>query len=372
MSLLARANELVAEGHDVIHLEVGEPDFETPQPIRDAGVRAIQEGHTRYTDAQGLPELRQALSDFYRDTAGIEISPSRIFITAGASGGLLLLTALLLNPDENLLMTDPGYPCNRHFLSSFNAEGLLVPVSAGDNYQLSPYLVEQYWNEKSRGVLIGSPANPTGAVMSAQELEALHKVVSKRHGFVIADEIYQGLVYENHQAPSALAVADDMFVVNSFSKYFGMTGWRLGWVVVPDSLCDDLNKLAQNLFICPSSISQRAAIAAFGSDALDIMETRRAQLQSRRDYLVPRLNALGFEISERPAGAFYIYARLPSGSPVSEVFCERLLEEQFVAITPGTDFGFHEAEQHVRLSYVRDFPELESAVDRIERFVAGV
>ncbi len=369
MSLLARANELADQGHSVIHLEVGEPDFETPGPIREAGIRAIEQGATRYTDAQGDPALRQLISDFYRETAGINVSPSRIFVTAGASGGLLLLTALLLNPDENLLMTDPGYPCNRHFLSSFNAQGLLVPVSAEDSFQLTGSLVSRYWTPSTRGVLIASPANPSGSVLSRSALRELHSAVNDLGGFVIADEIYQGLVYDNRNAPSALSLTDDIFVVNSFSKYFGMTGWRLGWVVVPESMGPELIKLAQNLFICPSSISQKAAMAAFSPESLAIMEAQRETLQMRRDFLVPRLRDLGFEIAEKPAGAFYVYARLPEHSPRADEFCVRLLEEQFVAITPGTDFGLNDAEHFVRISYARDIAELEQAVERLGRFV---
>ena len=370
MSLLARANELASAGRNVIHLEMGEPDFDTPAPVLEAGIRAIRDGATRYTDAQGDLQLRQAVSGFYQDTAGIAVDASRIFITAGASGGLLLLTALLMNPDDNLLMTDPGYPCNRHFLSSFNAEGLLIPVTAQDHYQLTPSLIENYWNDRSRGALVASPANPTGAVLSRDELGAIHHAVAARGGFLIADEIYQGLVYHNHPAPSALTVSDEALVVNSFSKFFGMTGWRLGWVIVPETLCPDLNKLAQHLFICPGAISQRAALEAFSADSLAIMEHRRVLLQARRDYLVPELKRLGFGVGDAPAGAFYVYARLPAGSPDAETFCHRLLEEQFVAITPGTDFGFHEADQHVRISYARDLEQLQEAVVRMERFIA--
>ena len=370
MSLLARANELADDGHRVIHLEVGEPDFETPEPIAAAGIQAINDGTTKYTDAQGDPELRQSICDFYRKTAGIEVDASRIFVTAGASGGLLLLTALLLNPDDNLLMTDPGYPCNRHFLSSFNAEALLVAVSAENNYQLTPSLIEQYWTNTTRGILVASPANPTGAVLSQADLVALQDSVTTREGFVIADEIYQGLVYQDQGAPSALSVSDDMLVVNSFSKFFGMTGWRLGWIVVPDSVVLELTKLAQNLFICPSSIAQRAALAAFSDDAVSIMQSRRDAFQKRRDFLVPRLRSLGFDVSEMPAGAFYVYARLPDGSASAEHFCQRLLEEKYVAITPGTDFGFHEADQHVRISYARGINALEEAIERMRSFLS--
>ncbi|MEM7283596.1 MAG: aminotransferase class I/II-fold pyridoxal phosphate-dependent enzyme [Pseudomonadota bacterium] len=366
MELLARAKALQALGHDVIHLEVGEPDFETPPPIVQAGIDALRTGATKYTDAGGIPELRQAISRYYADQHDVQVSPSRIFVTAGASGGLLLLTALLLNERENLLMTDPGYPCNRHFLSAFNAEGLLVPVTEEDNYQLNPSLVDQFWNEHTRGVLIATPANPTGSVLTRMELGDLSKSVQAKNGLLIVDEIYQGLVYENQLRCTALGVDDNAFIVNSFSKYFGMTGWRLGWVVVPHAYEKDLEKLAQNLFICPSTIAQTAALSAFSDDAIAVMEQQRTEFANRRNFLVPKLRAIGFDVPQMPAGAFYVYAKLPS-SIDSETFCRRLLEKEYVAITPGTDFGFHSAEQFVRISYARNIEQLNEAVLRIER-----
>lgn len=369
MELLARANELASLGHDVIHLGVGEPDFDTPAPILAAGVRAISEGKTRYTDARGTLELRQAISSFYKLSLGVDVSEERIFVTAGASGGLLMLSALLLNPGENLLMPDPGYPCNRHFLSSFNAEGLLVPVDADQNYQLTPSLVEDYWTSATRGILIASPANPAGSVLSQETIAELGEVVRKRDGIMIVDEIYQGLVYENHISGSALAQVPDAIVINSFSKYFGMTGWRLGWVVVPEELGPDLVKLAQNLFICPSSIAQEAALAAFDPETIATMEAQKAEFEARRNYLVPALKELGFEIPLMPAGAFYVYAGLPDNTPDAEQFCHRLLESHFVVVTPGTDFGFHNAARSIRISYVRDLSQLKEAVYRIGKML---
>jgi len=365
MELLARANELASLGHDVIHLEVGEPDFETPAPILAAGVRAVTEGKTRYTDARGTPELRQAISSFYELSLGIEVSAERIFVTAGASGGLLMLSALLLDPGENLLMPDPGYPCNRHFLSSFNAEAMLVPVDADQNYQLTASLVEEYWSERTRGILVASPANPTGSILSQESVRALGDVVHEKEGVMIVDEIYQGLVYESHTSGSALAQVPDAIIINSFSKYFGMTGWRLGWVVVPEELTADLEKLAQNLFICPSSIAQEAALAAFDPESIAIMEAQKAEFAVRRNYLVPALKALGFKIPLMPAGAFYVYAGLPDNAPDAEEFCHRLLENHFVAVTPGTDFGFHNADRSIRISYARNLSQLKEAVYRI-------
>ena len=365
MEILARAKELEGRGHDVIHLEVGEPDFGTPTPILSAGIRAISEGRTGYTDAKGLPELRQKISDFYGMSLGVEVDHERIFVTAGASGGLLMLATLLLDPGENWLMTDPGYPCNRHFLSSLNAEGLLVPVDSSNNYQLSPRLIKEYWNKYTRGILIASPANPTGSILSQSEAKKLWDVVQSKGGVLLVDEIYHGLIYERTGAASVLAQLPEAIVINSFSKYFGMTGWRLGWVVVPAEIAKELEKLAQNLFICPSAIAQEAALNAFEPESLAIMELQKKELAARRDYLVPALKALGFEIPLMPAGAFYIYAGLPSNAPDAEEFCIRLLEEHFVAVTPGTDFGFYKSARFVRFSYVQNLLRLKTAVSRI-------
>lgn len=369
MELLARANELAAAGHDVIHLEVGEPDFETPAPVVEAARHALDRGETKYTEARGNPELRKAIAEYYRSQLNVTVAPERVFVTAGASGGLLLLTALLTNPGDNLLMADPGYPCNRHFLSSVDAEGLLVPVAAEDNYQLTPAHLESFWNDRTRGALVASPANPTGAVLSQAEYLALADAIRARQGIFLVDEIYQGLVYEEQKTATVLKVADDAFVVNSFSKYFGMTGWRLGWVVVPEAVTRDLEKLAQNLFICPSAIAQAAAMSAFSEDALKVMEAQRIEFQARRDFLVPALRSLGFSIPRIPAGAFYVYAGLPAGQEDAESFCSDLLEEEFVAITPGTDFGFHDARHQVRISYARDIHQLEQAMTRLCRFL---
>ena len=318
MELLAKANELAARGFDVIHLEVGEPDFDTPSPIVEAAAEGLREGATRYTDARGNLALREAIVRHYLQKFSITIEPEQIFVTAGASGGLLLLTALLVNPGDNLLMADPGYPCNRHFLQSFGAEGLLVPVGAEHNYQLDADLAREYWNANTRGILAASPANPTGSVLSPTDAAALADVTREKEGFFLVDEIYQGLVYENECSDTVLKVAPDAVVVNSFSKYFGMTGWRLGWVVIPRDLNRELEKLAQNLFICPSSIAQRAALAAFEPASLAIMESQRQEFARRRNYLVPALKELGFEISATPAGAFYVYCGLPDHSKMQK------------------------------------------------------
>ena len=372
MKLLARANQLQAAGHEVVHMEVGEPDFETPPSIVSAGIDALRAGKTKYTPAQGIPELRALLSRHYADEHGVDVAPSRIFITAGSSGALLLVTALLLNPNEGLLMTDPGYPCNRHFLKAFSGEGHLVPVSAAESYQLSAESVARHWQASTRGVLLASPANPTGAIIDEANLKSVAASVRQRGGHLVVDEIYNGLTYGSHKPSTILAFDSEAFVINSFSKYFGMTGWRLGWLIVPDSAVAEVEKLAQNLFICPSSIAQEAARAAFSAEARDIMERQREAFQQRRDFLVPALRELGFGIERMPEGDFYIYATLPSGLAVeSEAFCDNLLENHYVAVTPGTDFGFYRANEHVRFSYAQRLNRLELGVDRIRRAVAA-
>ena len=365
MDIVARAAALEADGHDVVHMEVGEPDFPTPGAIVKAGQKALSAGKTKYTTAQGLPELRECISQQYMDWYGISIDPSRIFVTTGGSAALLLVTAMLLNVDEGFLMTDPGYPCNRHFLHAFEAEPQLVPVTADDHFQLTPALIERHWKDNTRGALIASPANPTGAVIARKDLEQIASAIKQRNGYLVVDEIYHGLVYGDVAQDSVLSIDPSAFVVNSFSKYFGMTGWRLGWMVVPPDAVKIAEKLSQNLFICPSSVAQYAALGAFSTDAKNEMERNKAEFKKRRDFLVPALRKLGFGVPLMPEGAFYVYAKLPAGLGSSEAFAQSLLEQHHVAITPGTDFGTYLAEDYARFSYSQDLETLKKGVERI-------
>ncbi|EKT2105555.1 pyridoxal phosphate-dependent aminotransferase [Stenotrophomonas maltophilia] len=366
MSLLARAQALEQAGHDVIHLEIGEPDFTTAEPIVRAGQAALAAGHTRYTAARGLPALRQAISGFYRSHYGLDVDPERILVTPGGSGALLLASSLLVDPGRHWLLADPGYPCNRHFLRLVEGGAQLVPVGPDTAYQLTPSLVEQHWNADSVGALVASPANPTGTVLSADELAALSKTLHARGGHLVVDEIYHGLTY-GLDAPSVLQVDDSAFVLNSFSKYFGMTGWRLGWLVAPPAAVPDLEKLAQNLYISASSIAQHAALACFSDEAMSIFEQRREAFRQRRDVLLPALRELGFRIEVEPQGAFYLYADVSAFTDDAQAFCAHFLETEHVAFTPGLDFGFHRANQHVRLAYTQEVPRLQEAVARIAR-----
>lgn len=366
MSLLARAQALEQAGHDVIHLEIGEPDFTTAEPVVRAGQAALAAGHTRYTAARGLPPLRQAISGFYRSHYGLDIDPERILVTPGGSGALLLASSLLVDPGRHWLLAAPGYPCNRHFLRLVEGGAQLVPVGPDTAYQLTPSLVEQHWNADSVGALVASPANPTGTVLSADELAALSQTLHARGGHLVVDEIYHGLTY-GLDAPSVLQVDDNAFVLNSFSKYFGMTGWRLGWLVAPPSAVPDLEKLAQNLYISASSIAQHAALACFSEESMAIFEQRRDAFRQRRDFLLPALRELGFRIEIEPQGAFYLYADVSAFTDDAQAFCAHFLETEHVAFTPGLDFGFHRANQHVRLAYTQEVPRLQEAVARIAR-----
>ncbi|WP_044874097.1 pyridoxal phosphate-dependent aminotransferase [Pseudomonas sp. LFM046] len=366
MALLARANELQAAGHDVIHLEIGEPDFTTAEPIVQAGQAALAAGHTRYTAARGVPQLREAIASFYASRYRLNIDPDRILITPGGSGALLLASSLLVDPGRHWLLADPGYPCNRHFLRLVEGAAQLVPVGPETRYQLTPQLVERYWDSDSVGALVASPANPTGTVLHADELAELSRTLKERGGHLVVDEIYHGLTY-GMDASSVLEVDDDAFVLNSFSKYFGMTGWRLGWLVAPLDAVPELEKLAQNLYISAPSMAQHAALACFQPQTLEILEQRREEFARRRDYLLPALRDLGFRIAVEPEGAFYLYADISAFGGDAYAFCRHFIETEHLAFTPGLDFGRHLAGQHVRFAYTQSLPRLEEAVQRLAR-----
>lgn len=366
MSLLARANELQAAGHDVIHLEIGEPDFTTAAPIVAAGQAALAAGHTRYTAARGLPQLREAIAKHYLSRYELSIDPERVLITPGGSGALLLASSLLVDPGKHWLLADPGYPCNRHFLRLVEGAAKLVPVGPDSRYQLNVDSVAAHYDNDTVGALVASPANPTGTVLTRDDLGCLSSALNARGGHLVVDEIYHGLTY-GMDAASVLEVDNDAFVLNSFSKYFGMTGWRLGWLIAPPAAVPELEKLAQNLYISASSMAQHAALACFETDTLEILEARRHEFARRRDYLLPALRELGFGIEAEPEGAFYLYADISAFGGDASAFCQHFIETEFVAFTPGIDFGHYRANQHVRFAYTQSLPRLEEAVERIAR-----
>ncbi|MBV1914400.1 MAG: aminotransferase class I/II-fold pyridoxal phosphate-dependent enzyme, partial [Pseudomonadales bacterium] len=297
------------------------------------------------------------------------ISPERVVITPGASGALLLVFALLCNPGESVLMTDPGYPCNRQFLRLMEAEAQAVPVDASNGYQITEQLLDQHWQPNSRGVLLASPSNPTGSLASRAQLQSVSDAVEKRNGFLIVDEIYDSLVYDQNPV-SILEVNDQAYVINSFSKYFGMTGWRVGWVIAPENAVPELEKLIQNIFIAAPTLAQQAAVAAFQPECIELLESRKTELKARRDYLLPELQALGFRVDAPSDGAFFIYANIEKFSHDSETFCLKLLEQQGIAITPGIDFGTHHANTHVRIAYTQPIDRLELAIERLRLALA--
>lgn len=369
MDLLKRAAELDVEGKDVVHMEAGEPDFPTAPPIMQAARRAMDAGHTRYTPAGGIMPLREAIAKFYGTRYGVEISPRQVLVTAGASGALLLAFSLLAAPGSRFMLADPGYPCNRQFLRLLEARGQLVPVGPEVNYQLTAGLVEQHWRAQTAGVLLASPSNPTGSVIPVDELKAIADQTRQQKGALIVDEIYHGLTY-GFDAETVLSVAPDALVLNSFSKYFGMTGWRLGWLVAPEEAVAEMEKIAQNLFISPATLSQHAALAAFEPETIDILEQRRSAFALRRDRLVAGLRELGFGIPRMPEGAFYVYADASHLTDDSFAWCWSLLEEDHVAVTPGADFGCNQPERYIRFSYTTGLDRIELALERLRQRIS--
>lgn len=367
MALLARAKHLQSQGYDVIHLEVGEPDFDTPAPIVNAGIEALKQGKTHYTPAVGLLALREVIARYYEERFGVALDPERILITPGASGALGLVTAALFNPTDRVMLADPGYPCNSNFLHLIGARPQWVPTGIESRFQLTAALAEAHWKDDTAGALVATPSNPTGTLLTLQELGDLHVVARERDGALLVDEIYQGLTYGT-ESVTALALphaSDDIVVINSFSKYFGMTGWRLGWIVAPQMLVPALDKLAQNFYLAAPTPSQYAALAAFTPETLAILDARRNELHARRDYLLQALPSLGFKVPVVPEGAFYIYCDVSALTQDSFAFCQDLLEQAYVAVTPGKDFGHQGCERYLRIAYTAPIPRLQEAVARI-------
>jgi aspartate/methionine/tyrosine aminotransferase len=370
VDFLEAAGRMAAAGRDIVRLEAGQPAFSTPLPIAEAARRALAEERTRYTPALGIAQLREAIAAFYEQRYGLIVPSRRIAVTTGSSAGLGLICDLLIEPGDGFLLTDPGYPCNANFVRRAGGEPQWVPVVAADRYQLTAAALATHWRPNTVGALVASPGNPTGEIIARDQLAALHIATRERGGVLVVDEIYHGLVYDDPET-SILAFTDEAFVVNSFSKYFGMTGWRLGWMVLPEDAIEPVNVMAQNFYISPPSIAQYAALAAFQPAVIDELEARRKEFRRRRDFLVPALRELGFEIPFAPAGAFYIYAGITGLADDSEAFCWDMLERAGVAFTPGTDFGSHLARQRVRFAYTEPLDRLELAVSRLRTALAA-
>ena len=369
VQVITRAIELEAQGKSIINLAVGEPDFPTPQPIVDAAVAALKSDRMRYSPSLGSDALRQALSNWYQSRYAVDVPAERIAVTSGASGALLLTMGMVISEGDEVLMPDPSYPCNRHFVSTMGGSARLIPVGAETDYQLTSLLVEQNWTERTVGVMVASPSNPTGTLMDHDELRKIIEFVRGRGGVVIVDEIYQGLTYGG-QERTALDISDDVFVINSFSKYFAMTGWRLGWAVMPEGYVEHFEKLAQNLYISNSDVAQRAALLAFNPETIEEAEKNRSRYREHRDFLLPALRDLGFKIPVEPSGAFYIYADCTNFTNDSYSFSHDVLEKAGVAIAPGLDFGDHRANEHVRFSYPKPIPVLQEGIRRLKEFTS--
>ena len=371
----ALAREVAHTSQPMIFLNIGEPDFTAPPLVQEAATRAIAQGKTQYTDATGLPALRERISDWYATRFGAQVAPGRIIITAGASAALQLACLALIEAGDEILMPDPSYPCNRHFVSAAEGRAVLIPTTAGERFQLTRQKVEAAWTAQTRGVLLASPSNPTGTSIAPEELQRIHEFVHSQGGITLIDEIYLGLSYQEHFGHSALAMPGELgqsvISVNSFSKYFNMTGWRLGWLVVPEALAPVIERIAQNLFICASTVAQHAALACFEPDSLQEYERRRAEFKARRDYFIPELNRLGLRVPVMPDGAFYAYADCTAaagrlGVSGSWDFAFELMQRAHLAVTPGRDFGHAAPEQFVRFSTASSMAHLHEAVARLK------
>ena len=358
----------------MVFLNIGEPDFTAPDLVQQAAVKAIHDGRTQYTHALGLDRLRERISDWYATRFGVSVPARRIVVTAGASSALQLACLALIEAGDEILMPDPCYPCNRQFVQAADGRAVLLPAGAQQRFQLSAAQVAAHWQAQTRGVLLASPSNPTGTSIAFEELKRIHQFVSDKGGITMVDEIYLGLSYDPAFGQTALAIDDNIISINSFSKYFNMTGWRLGWLVVPQALVPVIERLAQNLFICANTVAQYAAIACFESPSLAVYEERREAFKQRRDSFIPQLNAMGLTVPVMPDGAFYAWADCRAacaklGLADSWAFAEYVMQHAHVALTPGRDFGDHAPGEYVRMSTASSLSALNTAAGRLKQLL---
>jgi aspartate/methionine/tyrosine aminotransferase len=369
------AREFAHSQRPMIFLNIGEPDFTAPPLVQEAAVKAIHDGATQYTQATGLESLRERISHWYQQRFGVNVPARRIVVTAGASAALQLACLALIDAGDEILMPDPSYPCNRHFVSAAEGRAVLIPTTAQERFQLSAAKVQEAWGEKTRGVLLASPSNPTGTSIHPDELRRIHEFVQSKGGITLLDEIYLGLSYEDTFGHTGLAIDDDVISINSFSKYFNMTGWRLGWMVVPEALVPVIERLAQNLFICPSTVAQHAALACFEPESIAEYERRRSEFQARRDWFIPALDAMGLNVPVKPDGAFYAWADCSDlcrklGVESSWELAFELMKRAHVAVTPGRDFGTAETANFIRFSTANSMAQLQEAAARLKALAA--
>jgi aspartate/methionine/tyrosine aminotransferase len=370
MEIATHARALEATGRDVIHMEIGEPDFPTPQPVIDAAQSLLSSGQIYYTSALGIRPLREAISRHYKRFYNLDVSPERVIVTAGGSAALLLTCALVVNRDDEILLTDPSYPCNRHFVRVLEGVPKTIPVGDAESYQFTAELIDRSWTKATKGALVASPSNPTGTSVREGELKRIVDCVAAHGGVMISDETYAGLNY-GRRPETALSYSREVFSINSFSKYFNMTGWRLGWLVAPERYVRDVEKLAQNLYISPAALSQHAATACFTDAGYAIAEARRAEFEARRNYFVNALTEIGFKIPVVPDAGFFVYADVSGLTKNSEKFCTEILDRTGVAFAPGIDFGEHRAREHVRMAYAVNLAKLRDGVSRLKSVLAA-
>lgn len=370
MSLMAEAKQLEAEGNRVIHMEMGEPDFSTPQPIIDAGIESLQSGCTHYTPTLGLPALREAIANFYLTEYRVTVEPAQIVITPGSATALQLVLTLMVSEGDVVAIPDPAYPSTHNLVKLLGANVLHIPVNEDSSWQLTIELLEQHWNDAVKAVLLASPSNPTGTLLENTQLQNIAEFCESKGVFLLMDEIYHGLVYGD--APkTAVGINQNTFVINSFSKFYGMTGWRVGWIVSPKPYLAELNKLAQHTFLAAPTPGQYAALAAFKPETHKILIERRNEFEMRRDYLYEALANIGFKMRVKPQGAFYIYADCSELCEDSFDFARKILQEKHVAITPGIDFGVTGAKQHVRFAYTTNIENLKIGIQRLSEYIGS-
>ncbi len=363
MDVMREANARQEAGEDIIHMEVGQPGTPAPRLVREAVKRAIDLGPLGYTDALGLPALRERIARHYRDAYGLDISPARIVVTTGSSAGFLLAFLALLDPGQGIALPQPGYPCYRQIARLLGLTPVYLPARAGTNFRPAVEALRLAFRDGgARAVLLASPANPTGAMLSVEELSNLVRVAGDFKAWFISDEIYHGLTYGT-PAATALSFSDDAIVINSFSKYFSMTGWRIGWMAVPERLIRVFERLAQNLYISPPAVSQVGALAAF--DATEDLELYKTVYEENRSMLLEELPRAGFDKLAPPDGAFYLYADIGHLTDDSESFIRRMLAQIGVATTPGVDFDEDQGRRFIRFSYAGTFADMREAARRL-------
>lgn len=368
VSLITRAMELEKQGKKIVNLVVGEPEFKTPKPIIDSAIKSLEQNKIRYSPSLGKVELRESIAKWYQDREKINLSYNKIAVTSGSSAALLLTMAVLLNPGNEVIISDPSYPCNRHFVAAMEGVATCVPVDSKTNYQLTLEKVKDNWTEKTRAVLVSSPSNPTGGILDYEELEKIYSFVCSQGGYLIVDEIYRGISYDKEPV-SATALGENVFVINSFSKYFCMTGWRLGWLVAPEKFIEKIEHLAQNLYISNSDIAQDAVLSAFSPDVVSQLDSNLIHYKEQKDYLMNELLRIGFKIPVEPKGAFYIYADASNFTDDSYKFCWKILEDIGVAIAPGLDFGNYRSNIHVRFSFPKTINIMSEGIKRIDNYL---